>query len=495
MSAPVNTTINVPSGVTTIYGGRAAPGVSALQLSVPASGTVGQTYTGTVSNPSAFSASWSLASTPGASMSPSSGVLAGGASVSFSFIPAAAVSHSFVLTNVGGGTVSGSPATHIASAASGGYFASVTPGVNDGNGPPSTAGQTLVVELHGSGTAWPFQGQRYEAALAGGLEYLTDTTFSFAISVMSPQMGFPVAVVRPWDRQGAYPNASRRESYWLGWTDGPDAGALRLYTERRLDAMMAHIDATMPHFSTTRRCLAGGSMGAWGTMSYGLRRPNKFAALYPSRPRWRSSAVAGQVTIPSWTNAVTPSYAFASAPPLVAADGGGSSATHLDHIAYVANTANEIPFIAWCTGRNDGYKPFQDDIDAVAALRAAGRGFMFYWNDGNHSAGARELFELFPVHPVGTFELGKGYPVFSEHSLDENPAVDLVGGINLGLQFRNVVESAGAWSCEVRQISTTFRVGAACTVKVKPKSSIYLGNPAPQLVTIPAANTWVTVSF
>ena len=68
-------------------------------------------------------------------------------------------------------------------------------------------------------------------------------------------------------------------------------------------------------------------------------------------------------------------------------------------------------------------------------------------------------------------------------------AVDLVGGINIGLSFRNVVESAGAWACEVTSV-----LGAR-TVTVEPLSKTFTATVTPQVVSIPAANTWVAVSF
>ena len=367
-------------------------------------------------------------------------------------------------------------------------FSSVVETSTGVNAPINALGQTLILALHGSGNNMTgLTGTRVlNATLDPSQAYLGDTTFLWHEVKGGVILGNSCIRVWPWDHQ---PDnvALRRESYWMGWTDGPDVGQLRLYTERRLDALMERIAAD-PRYSSTKRVMEGASMGGWGTMTYGIRRAHMFPALYPVTCRWRYCEVAGRVRIPSWTVGITPSYAVGSAPMLVAEDGGYSAAVHMDHVAWVANAAHEIPWIGWTVGRQDGYMPFQDHVDAVAALRATGRGFAFAWNDGAHGTGPNAGV-IVASYPYGTFELGKGYPVFSEHSLDQDPAVDLAGGINLNLSFRNVVETAGTWSCQVTSIA------AACTVKVKPKSPIYLGNPAPQLVTIPAANTWVTVSF
>jgi len=398
-------------------------------------------------------------------------------------------------TAASGATVRGGRAAPVAPPPG---FSSVNIVSTDSVVPFTTPDQTMVLQLHGSGTAQTTSGINCSAACSSDLSYDTTNVFNFALVRGGvDSSGARITMVYPHDRQlPPYASGAIRESLWLGWIDSSpnvasnaNTGKLCLYTEQRLDAMLAWIEANQAaNLSPTKRYLTGGSMGGWGTMTYGVRRADKFAALYPSRPRWRSSETAGAVAVFSWATAIQ-RYLFGASPALWdRASPAGTVQSHLDIIAYASNTANTMPWVGWCVGRNDGYMPFQDHIDAVAAMRATGRGFAFVWNDGNHGSGDI-LSQITASYPYGMFELGKGYPVFSEHSLDGNPAVDLTGGINAGLSFRNVTESAGAWSCQVTHISS------ACTVKVKPKSPIYTGNPTPQLVTIPGANTWVTVSF
>ena len=128
---------------------------------------------------------------------------------------------------------------------------------------------------------------------------------------------------------------------------------------------------------------------------------------------------------------------------------------------------------------------FSDHIAAVAAMRAAGRPFAFAWNNGNHSGGDIMLTTL-ASYTADMFEIGRGYPHLTNSSRDQDPAVDLVGGINVGFKWRNVVESAAAWSCELYNNQAT-------TVTVKPHSTVFSG-AAPKIVALPAA-TWVTVTF
>lgn len=378
-----------------------------------------------------------------------------------------------------------------------GTFSSVTLLSSDSVAPYNTADQTLLLDLHGSGTPETTVGLHYEAICDSLLTYDTNNNFRWAAyHGYKDANNKDTTVVHPWDRQTDRPSGiTIRQSFWMGWIDNgagvpanANTGKLCLYTERRLDLMLDYMAATQPNLSATKWAIQGGSMGAIGALTYGIRRPNRFAALYPSRPRWRYYDGTGKAEVPDW---LTATQLHGSADPVALWDRsteGGNSWTHQDVLGYVSNSANPIPWIGWCVGRNDGYTPFTDHVDAVAALRARGAGFAFAWNNGDHSGG-EIISQITASYVPGIFEVGKGYPVFTEHSLDQDPSVDLVGGINLNLKFRNVTESSGSWSCQVTNIS------AACTVNVKPKSSIYTGNPTPQLVTIPAANTWVTVSF
>lgn len=277
------------------------------------------------------------------------------------------------------------------------------------------------------------------------------------------------------------------ETYHMGYLQG---GQLRLYTERRYDAMLDWFDAYYPHASRTKRTAVGGSMGAWGLMTYVLRRPQRFAALFASRPRWHRgypiyAGTGGDIHLPGRPpEQITRGFGQSNAP---MTDTGISSWQHLNSIAYVANPANKIPFVLWCMGRRDGYAPWEDHMAAVAALRATNRGFAFSWNDGDHSTG-NNMAPITASYTADMFEIGVGYPILSGSSRDQDPAVDLVGGINLGFKWRNVVETAGSWSCEIANIL------GDTTVTVEPHSDVYAGPATPQTITIPAGQ-WVTVAF
>ena len=362
-------------------------------------------------------------------------------------------------------------------------FDSVTINGVDGTAPSTTAGQIMVVEMQASGPQSP-AGRQYGATVSGFMAYDTYTTFLFNAVLTGISGAFSL---RPVDVWGVFPgNGQTRQASHLGFWNQPDNN-FRLIQERRTDALMRWAEINMADIAPGKTVITGGSMGAWGALTFGIRRPTIFAAIYPDRPRWRSNGTVGYVEIPDWaTN--RQSKTFATAPMLAPEDGGASVADYMDMIAYASNTSNVIPWIGWNIGKNDGYANFQDQIDAVAALRTAKRGFAFAWNSGDHSVGSIPT-QITQSYPYGTFKVGRGYPLFTSHSLDGNPATDASGGINIGLSFRSVVETAGGWSCEVTSVIS------ACTVDVEPISSVFTTSVAKQTVTIPAANSWVAVSF
>lgn len=374
-------------------------------------------------------------------------------------------------------------------------FANVTNYQDNGSIPSATEGQTVLLYLHGSGTNPITAGEYWSATMLQDLAYSTSDEMYWSVRSNSLS-GASYIQCNPRDRHPDNNDGSvNLNSYHMGYTH--DSVGLDLIQHRRYDQLLEWLFTQYPQCSRTKVNISGDSVGAWSTMLFGLRRPTKFAALYPNRPRVRWASTpgglggTGWIQVPDWVAAggsILYDTGSVSGPSLSSTDGGGLAKDFLDSIAYVSNTANAIPWIGWVIGKNDGYMPWQDQVDFIAALRTAGRGFAVSWNLGDHG-GAPNIQDITTTYPYGTFEIGKGYPIFSNHSLDGDPAVDDVGGINLGLKFRNVVESASGWSCEVTHNTS------ACTVDVKPKSSVFTASVAAQTANITSANSWVSVSF
>lgn len=359
--------------------------------------------------------------------------------------------------------------------------------------PTNNPNQVPLFIMHGSGGQNPTSSRQFIATVSGSLAYKEFTTFRFRTSagLYGTQH---VTNIRPQDLWGAFPSnpTGKRESHHLGFIGlEHDPSRVHLITERLYVALWEWAKATLPNIDWSRACATGGSMGGWACMTFAMRHAEYFVFVAADRPRWKSNGTTGKIAVTHWIDGTTV-FNAASAPLLAVEDGGYSVAEHKDLIAFALNPANKMPFIVWCCGRRDGFANWLEQCDAVDAMRAAGRPFAFVWNNGLHPDGAI-LEQLLLSYKYGMFKRGVGVPLFTQHSRDADPrdAVNaLVGGINEGLTWDSVVETATTWSCRVTNLL------GPCTVMVKPYGSdVYKGNAAAQLVTITGAGVWQTVTF
>lgn len=155
----------------------------------------------------------------------------------------------------------------------------------------------MRVELHAS------QGQ------GGGAGEYGDYYLYFATPSMGYRDGLPgvFSVEERRDKEGNYlvlrgrdaiehPNGLRAmETYWFGYFATPQWARHKEpraypFTELRQDWI---IDWVVQRYAVDpdRITASGGSMGAWGSTTYALRHPERFAAVYPNRPRTRQRAL------------------------------------------------------------------------------------------------------------------------------------------------------------------------------------------------------------
>ena len=211
--------------------------------------------------------------------------------------------------------------------------------------------------------------------------------------------------------------------------------------------------------------VVGGSMGAWGSMTFASRRPDLFSAVYPDRPRFRQGNMAGVGTSPTDADTLPD---------------GTPWRDHHDSVRFVSEHREDLPFIGWNIGRNDGFATWQEQLDMVAALTASHHGFAFAWNDGDHSSGSDASTEVMRWYPPERFARDLSYPALGNSSIDDDlgpgdPLLgDRVGGINLGFSWTDPVDEAGRWSIELENALAT----AEMTVDVTPRRAQQF-HPAP----------------
>ena len=181
-----------------------------------------------------------------------------------------------------------------------------------------------------------------------------------------------------------------------------------------------------------RVTMGGSSSGGVGSINVGFRHPELFAAAYPSVGRVRRvPAIALDGKFDRNTGAIM-------------ADGKTTYYDHVDGPKFAAEHHEDLPFLGWACGRNDGYATWQEHIDMVKALTAAHHGFAFSWNNGGHSEGGRAMAAITKYYPAEKFARNRSYPAFGNSSLDHKMGNgdpkdgDLEGGINLGFDWKDV---------------------------------------------------------
>ncbi len=308
-----------------------------------------------------------------------------------------------------------------------------------------TPGLPLRVELHASSAQGGGAGEygdyySYFGDASMGYRDGLGGVFSVQETHSGPQflrMRHRDTIVRPDGSRGM-------ETHWFGYvaTD-PISGESHAYpyTEARLDWMIPW--AIGRYAADPERIYAsGGSMGAWGTMTYAFRRPELFAAVYPDRPRFVQ------------TNLVGIDRSFDE--DTIALPDGTPWTAHRDAIAFVRSHPGDLPFVGWNNGRRDGFATWQEQLDMVAALEEMHHGFAFAWNNGDHSSGsqAREIIQRW--YPQELFARNQSYPAFSHSSINDDLGGgdpedgDLEGGINLGFVWEVTQDTEAGWHLLLR---------------------------------------------
>jgi hypothetical protein len=226
-------------------------------------------------------------------------------------------------------------------------------------------GLPLRVELHAS------QGQ------GGGAGEYGDYYLYFATPAMGYRDGLPgvFSVEERREKGGNYlllrsrdaiehPSGLRAmETYWFGYLCVPQLAAHReprAYpcTERRMEWIIGWVIERY-HTDPERVYASGGSMGAWGSMTYAFRHPERFAAVYPNRPRTR------QRGLPSLSGTAPKGAA------VLMDDGKTDYFARMDMVKFAAEHPADLPFCGWCCGRRDGFATWQEQIDMVKSLTLA----------------------------------------------------------------------------------------------------------------------------
>ena len=309
-----------------------------------------------------------------------------------------------------------------------------------------TAGRSLHLWLHASASEGGPAGRTGDYYAYFGSEdmgFRDGLPGIFSVEERSEKEGAAL-VVRPRDAiEIDSPKGGAHQSLWFGYYVVPQWSTERAprayaFTERRLLWM---VDWAQQHYKADpeRVYVSGQSMGGWGTATFALRHPERFAAVFPLLPRFR------QHLVPSLTPLKRGER------PLME-DGKTEYFERMDMVRFVGEHRADLPFIGWSIGRRDGYATFGQQVEMVKALTAARHGFAFAWNNGGHSAGTKPIEEIYKYYPPGRFRRNLSYPAFTRSSIDDDlgdgdPARGVMeGGVNLGFVWKDPLDEPDRWA-------------------------------------------------
>jgi hypothetical protein len=304
----------------------------------------------------------------------------------------------------------------------------------------------------------------------------------FAVRELHTTANYPTALgqlalqVLPCDTLWTDTGLADLETFWFGYLASPlnhptgrawefSEAVLNRITEWSIAAYGANPNKVYAY---------GQSMGGWASVSWAWqRRPDLFAAVFPNLPRWNGENTSGILQIPSMLTGGTVNPSAGQ----VMSDGSTLLSTRMDGIATanVPNCATNRPPIIWGIGRNDTFANWQNQLDAVAALKACHYAFSFAWNNGNHSTGANAINALF-AHYDTAYAKNVSYPAFANSSLDSDTASGCSSQASVSAQTEHCYINAG-WSWTVttdsatQWVATISNSGGNATVDITPRNT------------------------
>lgn len=355
--------------------------------------------------------------------------------------------------------------------------AAVVEPVWQGTGTPDVAagkGLPLHLVLHaktGRG------GMQYLAFGDKSLGWREGLPFKFGVEVkggaviVSPTDRTWIGRMFPEGKDGCQKLTPAIHSFWYGYNSNINDpakmadGVATNYTERRLLWIIDWVKRTYQTDPNRSYC-TGSSMGGCGTISFGFRHPEIFAACTAQVPIVAYDKGKGG------DSTMRVSAECGSMDTLTS--DGVPVKERLDGTLFVKNYKGDLPFLVIENGRKDMSIPWWKCPDFYRALRDQRQGFVAAWNDGDHAtvsnlsrADVKQLVNLSNLH---SYALNKSYLAFSNCSQDSNPGNgeatdgDIVGFMNRGLSFAEPVDEAGKyevlikWTLEPEKLPVTVDV-------------------------------------
>ena len=320
---------------------------------------------------------------------------------------------------------------------------------NEGRPPKRGAakGKALWLNLHAKGEVVP--NMEYLVFGDETLGWREGLPLKFSVRIQNNEL-----VVRPTDRvwinrphlEAADGGTNAIWTFWYGYNSCiydlslMPKGQPTNYTER-LILWILNWASGYYQPDTERWYCSGSSMGGCGTISFGLRHPELFAAIHAHVPivsyTYLGSGSAHRLEPSCWVGPIKDDLKTNEGIPLL---------ERMNSVEFVSQSKADLSFVFLVNGRKDASIPWSNNPPFYRALGAAHQGFAAYWDNGSHATSGTDAPEDIKkwLDRLRRFRLNESFPAFTNTSCDRNPGNgppedgDLIGWINRGLEWRDI---------------------------------------------------------
>lgn len=198
-------------------------------------------------------------------------------------------------------------------------------------------------------------------------------------------------------------------------------------------------------------------MGGCGTISFGLRHPELFAACHAHVPIV-SYTYDGTDAARSSARRLEPAVGPGRIAPDRLTDEGVPLLARMNGTAFVAETRVDLPFLFLVNGRQDGSIPWVNNPPFYRAIDAGRHGYAAYWDDGRHDTAGKDAPDDVKgwMKAMRRFRLNESFPAFSNTTANRNPGAgdpadgDRVGWMNRGMDWGELEDTPARYALTLR---------------------------------------------
>ena len=243
--------------------------------------------------------------------------------------------------------------------------------------------------------------------------------------------------------------------WWYGYNSnlGGDLtkGVNTNYTERRLLYTMDFARRKC-NIDPNRIYLRGSSMGGTGSVAFGLRHPEIFAAIFANVPQ-----VNPAMDNIGWSQQNIEKYCGTRAE-AVKTNEGINVWDRLNMMKYVQAHKDDFPFIRTINARDDQVLKWPQIPGFLKAMNDSRHGFISGWGLGMHNIQASQVPAVVKDFDIFKIRKNESFPAFSNSSLNDDPGSGdpkegtITGQMGGGFDWKILADTTDAWEAEIKVI-------------------------------------------